>query len=271
MSSWDPDYWLKELTNPNFLAVDFNPGERKTELEKEKNEGASGFLLDLNDPPEGVTRATIAPFQFNFVGTDKKPRKEETLEIEKDVEKEVINEVIIDFASLLSTEIENEKKVKHINITCTLTDLVFGNSSDIIQAVLDSLRKEKETQQQSDPTEPVTVSLDEEDKEGHEKKEDESSELTISFSDLTGQQEKDKAIKSDFMNFVKETKEDDDEKDEVDETKSVISFSDLAEEEEKKKENKKLSFNLDAPEFVPPPKKQIGIYRNGLFIPTQQF
>ncbi|KAG1298143.1 hypothetical protein G6F64_012986 [Rhizopus arrhizus] len=228
MSSWDPDYWLKELTNPNFLAVDFNPGERKTELEKEKNEGASGFLLDLNDPPEGVTRATIAPFQFNFVGTDKKPRKEETLEIEKDVEKEVINEVIIDFASLLSTEIENEKKVKHINITCTLTDLVFGNSSDIIQAVLDSLH-------------------------------------------LTGQQEKDKAIKSDFMNFVKETKEDDDEKDEVDETKSVISFSDLAEEEEKKKENKKLSFNLDAPEFVPPPKKQIGIYRNGLFIPTQQF
>ncbi|EIE84588.1 hypothetical protein G6F46_013094 [Rhizopus delemar] len=263
MSSWDPDYWLKELANPNFLAVDFNPGERKTELEKEKNEGASGFLLDLNDPLEGVTRTTIRPFQFNFVGTDKKPRKEETPGIEGDVDKEVVNEVIIDFASLLSTETENEKKVKHINITCTLTDLVLGDSSDIIQAVLDSLRKEKEAEQQRDPTEPVT--LDEED----EKKE-KSSELTISFSELTGQQEKDKAIEPDFMNFVKEKKEDDDEKEEVDETKSVISFSDLAEEEEKKKE-KKSSFNLDAPEFVPPPKKQIGIYRNGLFIPTQPF
>ncbi|CAO3698088.1 unnamed protein product [Rhizopus stolonifer] len=248
MTSWDSNHWLNELS---------------------QKKDTTSFLLDVNDPPEGLLKSSAASFQFSFVQPDTQPTQEETFGINKDA-----SEFTIDFASLLSSS-PNDSKTKPIQVNCTLSDLVNGESSVVFKSVLAEL-----SGQESEPV--------------------------ITFEELIESETKQRAafnlnapefkppVQTSPKKAITIRSPDEPTQESKLPTRTVFDFKPRQEPAfEIPKQAKPITIrapgdlskkiNLDAPEFKPtknhvginlnaavfePSKKSAGVYQNGLFIPT---
>ncbi|KAG1441955.1 hypothetical protein G6F56_011266 [Rhizopus delemar] len=251
------------------------------ELSQKKN--TTSFLLDVNDPPEGLLKSSAASFQFSFVQPETQPTQEETFGIDKDA-----NEFTIDFASLLSSDPQDSKKMP-IQVNCTLSDLVNGESSAVFKSVLAELSDqgskpvinvegliESEVEQraafnldapefklpvQTSPKKAITIRSPDEP----------TQEIKLPTREIKPPTQEIKLPTQTVFDF-KPRQEPAFEIPKQAKPITIRAPGDLS---------KKI--NLDAPEFKPtknhvginlnaavfePPKKSVGVYQNGLFIPT---
>lgn len=92
------------------------------------------ILLDLDDPPEGIIKTSIVPFQFNFVQANTMSTMEETfgLDLSKPQQKKIVLE---EKESKCPHLLSNTKEsVKTLEIHCTLSDLVTDNDDTVIKS-----------------------------------------------------------------------------------------------------------------------------------------
>lgn len=100
----------------------------------ETQSNSNEILLDLDDPPEGIIKTSIVPFQFNLVQANIMSTMEETfgLDLSKSQQKKIVLE---EKESKCPHLLSNKKEgIKTLEIHCTLSDLVTDDDDTVIKS-----------------------------------------------------------------------------------------------------------------------------------------